>query len=128
MEYYQISFFSEYYDRECWFEIDEANENKISQKLDELEGSRNHFEIKSLNIDLIDYDVSFFLTRALEHGKVSFSKTSISHMLYCEERTRLIKKYDLGRMVVTSFHVDNENKLSSIDVVFNHGHDILMRI
>ena len=128
MEYYQISFFSEYYDRDCWFEIDEENEKKISQKLDDLADSRSHFEIKSLNIDLIDYDVSFFLIRALEHGKVSFSKTSVSHILYSEEHNRLIKKYDLGRMVVTSFHIDKENKLSSIDVVFNHGHDILKKI
>ena len=128
MEYYQISFFSEYYDRECWFEIDEVNEQKISQKFDELVGSRNHFEIKSIDIDLIDHDISFFLTRALEHGKVSFSKTSVSHLLYGEDRTRLIHKYDLGRMVVTSFRVDEENKLSSIDVVFNHGHDILAKI
>ena len=127
MEYYQISFFSEYYGRDCWFEIDEENEKKISQKIDELVGSRSHFEIKSLSVDLIDYDVSFFLTRALEHGKVSFSKTSISHILYSEEHNRLIKKYDLGRMVVTSFHIDKENKLSSIDVVFNHGHDILKK-
>lgn len=125
MEYYQISFYSEYYKRDVWFEIDEENEQKISSNLEGLVGTRNSFAIDDLDIDLIDNDVSAFLTRAIEHRKVSFYNTSISHILYGSDHTRLVKKYDLGRMLIKSFRADKDNKLSSLSVVFNHGNDIL---
>lgn len=125
MEYYQVSFYSEYYKRDVWFEIDEKNEQKISNTLEALVGTRNHFTIDDLCIDLIDNDVSAFLTRAIEHGKVSFYNTSISHILYGSDSTRLVKKYDLGRILIKSFKVGQDNKLSTLSVVFNQGNDIL---
>ncbi len=125
MEYYRISFFSEYYRREFWIEIDEKNEQKISRKLTEFSGTRNHIEINDLNIDLIDNDISAFLIRALEHGKVSFYNTSVWHILYDSDPNRLIKKYDLGRMLVKSFEQDHDNKLSTLSVILNYGHDIV---
>ena len=68
MDYYQISFFSEYYQRDCWLEIDEDNEQKISRKVEELLGTRSTFSVESLKIDLIDNEVSSFLIKALERG------------------------------------------------------------
>ena len=127
MEYYQISFFSEYYDRECWFEIDEDNEQKISRKVEELMGTRSTFSVESLKIDLIDNEVSSFLIKALERGKVVFYNTSISRIVYSPERDRLVKTYDLGRMLIKSYVTDEENRLSRLDVVFNYGNDILSK-
>lgn len=128
MDYYQISFFSEYYQRDCWLEIDEDNEQKISQKVDELLGTRNSFEIESLKVDLIDNEVSTFLVKALERGKVVFYNVSVSRVIYSPERNRLVKTYDLGRMLINSFDTDAENRLSSLDVVFNYGNDVLCKV
>lgn len=128
MEYYQISFFSEYYQRECWLEIDEDNERKISQKVDELLGTRNSFTVESLKIDLIDNEVSTFLVKALERGKVVFYNTKVSRIIYSPELDRLVKTYDLGRMLINSFNIDEESRLSNLDVVFNYGNDILSKL
>ena len=128
MEYYQISFFSEYYQRDCWLEIDENNEQKISRKVEELLGTRSTFAVESLKIDLIDNEVSTFLIKALERGKVVFYNTSISRIIYSPERDRYVKTYDLGRMLIKSYGTDEENRLSSLDVVFNYGNDILCKV
>ena len=125
MEYYRISFSSEYYKKEYAIEIDEENERKISERIEELSESRNDFTVNNLKVDYIDKLVSFSLIRALEHGKISFQNAIVSHIVYGTDSTHLVKKYELGKMLIKSFNVGSEGNLSSIEVVFNFGHDII---
>ena len=122
MKYYKIEFYSECYERWFSFEINEENEKKISQQFNQLVGTRESFAVKNLTIDFIDDSDAFNLGRALEKGKSSYYNTTVS-LVGCTT-----DKYCLGRMMVEKFTLTQVNKISSLDIIFNYGNDVLKRL
>lgn len=121
MKSYKINFYSECYERWFSFEIDEENEKKISLQFNQLLGTRESFLVENLIIDFIDDNDSFNLVRALEKGKLSYYSTTVN-LIECS-----IDKYYLGRMLVEKFTLNQDYKILTLDVIFNHGKDILKR-